>query len=268
MPKVAQMQPIPIVIIRWYQSKLVSVVSEWQRITVSMLDTGIIEDVNRQFRIDDALSEFNSIMVDLQSSFNATMPSVADYAEQAYGRTDLVHKTRWKQIVQETYGISPFLYEQWQSGFIRAFVDDNVALMKNLSEDTAKKISQNVIGGARSGIRASEIAKNIKNDFKVSKTRARLIARDQVSKLYGQLNMHRQSDAGISRYIWSTSDDDRVRKTHGENDDKIMQWKNSNVELSNGRWVTRTGYKGIPGQDIQCRCVALAVMPVEYQPFS
>ena len=251
------------VVIRWYQSRLVSIVNEWQRVTISALENGVVGSLVDQFRNDDALDDFNQISVDLQQDFNATMPAVSQYADDAYGRTDAIHKARWKKVVNATYGVDLFLIEDWQSGFIRAFVDNNVALVKNLSEDTVNKITQSVIGGARSGIRPSEIAKNIRNDFKTTKKRAKLIARDQVSKLYGEINRNRQEDIGVVRYEWLDSDDERVRKSHDLNDKKVMQWKNSNVYLSGGKWVTREGFKGIPGEDIQCRCVALPVMPNE-----
>jgi SPP1 gp7 family putative phage head morphogenesis protein len=259
--KIARLQPLPMVVIRWYQSRLASVVAEWQAMTKIRLSNGIITDMTEQFKTDDALDDFNRLTVTLQDDFNSTMPDVERYATDAYGRTDAIHKKRWSEIVAQTYGVSPFLLEDWQNGFLRSFVTDNVSLMKNASEDMVKKITQTVIDGAKSGVRPSEIAKRINKDFKTTKKHARFIARDQVSKLYGQINRMRQTDIGVSRYIWSDSDDDRVRPTHSANDDKIMRWDNNNVYLDNGRWVTRTGFKGIPGEDFQCRCVALGILP-------
>ncbi len=259
--KAKRVAPVSMVLIRWYQSRLISVVNQWKTITTNNINKGLVVDLFNQFKIDDALSDFERLSVTLQDDFNATMPTVARYADDAYGRTDELHKQRWRTIINATYAIDPFLLEDWQNGFIRAFVNNNVLLMKNASEDMIKGITQAVLTGAKSGVRPAEIQKQIQKQFNVTKSRARLIARDQVSKLYGQINRQRQADIGVVRYQWGDSDDSRVRHSHALNDNKIMQWKNNNVELSGGKWVTRAGYKGVPGEDYQCRCVAYPFMP-------
>lgn len=96
---------------------------------------------------------------------------------------------------------------------------------------------------------------------KVSKKRAKLIARDQTSKLTGLLNETRQTSIGIEEYIWRTSGDERVvgnpsgkypdgNRTHGDHfhrNGKRFRWDSPPAD-------------GHPGQAIQCRCHAQPVI--------
>ncbi len=79
--------------------------------------------------------------------------------------------------------------------------------------------------------------------FDVAGSRAKLISRDQTSKTIGELSKARQTSIGIEEYIWLGAEDERERPTH--------------VILNNTtqRWDTPT-HAGIPGEEIQCRCVA------------
>ena len=77
----------------------------------------------------------------------------------------------------------------------------------------------------------------------------RRLARDQTTKAVGGLTQIRQTELGISRYTWSTSRDDAVRETHSANEGWEFDW--SSPPLLTGH----------PGDDIQCRCVAIPVIP-------
>ena len=76
----------------------------------------------------------------------------------------------------------------------------------------------------------------------------RRITRDQTSKLIGQLNEERQTNIGITHYVWRTSEDERVRPTHRRNNGVQFAWNSPPI---------RTGH---PGNDIQCRCTADPVL--------
>lgn len=76
---------------------------------------------------------------------------------------------------------------------------------------------------------------------------AQLVARDQISKLNGQLNKVRQQSAGISKFIWRTQQDDRVRDSHEALEGRRFGWEE--------------GADGIiPGEEINCRCWGQAVV--------
>lgn len=132
---------------------------------------------------------------------------------------------------------------------ISLFTAENVNLITSLISDTVDKVGSKVYQGFRSGLRWEEIASNITGFVDPEKgpqvNRARFIARDQVSKLNGQLTQIRQTKLGITRYIWATSNDERVRDSHQEKEGNIYSWDDPPADT------------GHPGDDFQCRCTAI-----------
>ena len=83
---------------------------------------------------------------------------------------------------------------------------------------------------------------------KSTKKRAKLIARDQTQKVNAAVTQGRQSNLGVTEYIWRTSSDERVRESHKSKNGKRFRWDSPPADT------------GHPGQDIQCRCVAEPVI--------
>jgi len=67
------------------------------------------------------------------------------------------------------------------------------------------------------------------------------------------VNQHRQTAAGVSRYEWSSSADERVRPRHRELDGQTFSWDDPPVTNDDGD----TNH---PGEDYQCRCIAVPVL--------
>ena len=81
---------------------------------------------------------------------------------------------------------------------------------------------------------------------------------DQIAKLNGELTKQQQTDAGVEEYIWSDSGDGRVRESHHALNGKRFRWDDPPVVTPPGKPVRRCH----PGQDYQCRCVALPVFDI------
>lgn len=122
------------------------------------------------------------------------------------------------------------------------------SLITNLSQDVLNRIERETLGSIFEGRSNADIAKSLQEIDGIGRTRARLIARDQASKLNGAMNEFRQSQAGITQYKWSTILDGRERPAHHARNGKIFSWD-------------KPPYDGAPGQAINCRCRALAIIP-------
>lgn len=141
---------------------------------------------------------------------------------------------------------------------IEAFNEANVGLIKGISDTLANDIQALVFNGLQSGTLHGDLAEQLEAKLGMPKKRAKLIARDQVGKLYGQINAARQREMGVTRFVWRSSDDERVRgkpggrypkarPSHWERDDKTYEYaKPPNGEL--------------PGEPILCRCTAEPVL--------
>ncbi len=88
----------------------------------------------------------------------------------------------------------------------------------------------------------------------VSSSRAELIARDQTLKLNSLVTKERHAAAGIESYVWTTSNDERVRETHEALEGQEFRWDDPPE-------VNDDGDTGHPGEDFQCRCIAFPVLP-------
>lgn len=116
----------------------------------------------------------------------------------------------------------------------------------------------------RTGMRWEGMVDALKNDVTVvrgtAEYRAKLIARDQAAKMNASFNETRQKSIGVRRYRWSASIDERTREAHAEADGQIFSWDDPQV-------VGVTGDLVHPGEDIQCRCVAIPIFDDEEDNF-
>ena len=153
------------------------------------------------------------------------------------------------KVFKKLLDVDIFRDELWLETALQNFATDNAALITTLSQKHIAEVRSLVINGMRQGVTAKELAQQIQSRV-TGKTRANfnLIARDQVSKLNGQLTMLRQRDLGVTRYVWRTSLDERVRASHRAHRDKVYFWDNPPEDT------------GHPGNDYQCRCYAEPVL--------
>lgn len=149
--------------------------------------------------------------------------------------------------------------ETWVASTVERWADNNFELIRSLSDDYIKQVNTAVVNSVSTGETQADLMKAIQKANKnISKTRARLIARDQVGKLNGDLAGRRQQEAGVDTYTWKSADDERVRSTHKTMDEKVGKWSDATKVRSGKRWVNRSASMatGHPGFEIQCRCYA------------
>ncbi len=186
---------------------------------------------------------------------------------------------RWQSSVDERTRIAMQSALQRSLGVdIRAIVDDPTvadalamggheaaSLIKTIPGEYLGQVARAVADNFQ-GVDLPEgrsLLEQIQHLGQVDRKRARLIARDQTSKLTGVLNRTRQNSIGISEYIWRTVKDNRVvgkpggrypkpSKAHGnhyERDGKVFRWDSPPPD-------------GHPGWAIQCRCYAEPVVDI------
>ena len=125
------------------------------------------------------------------------------------------------------------------------------------------------------------LAAQIKEEFKVSDGRAKVLARDQTAKMNSAISAIRQKDVGIDKYIWTTAKDSRVvgtpggmykkitalHKNHYKMEGKMCRWDDPTVYSDdNGKtWKKRDADMPLnhPGDDIMCRCRAAPYIDIE-----
>lgn len=129
------------------------------------------------------------------------------------------------------------------SRLVDHFVQENVALIKSIPDIITTDMDKLVTRAFSSGRTNKDLAKEIDEKFGVGESRARLIARDQIGKINGQINSVRQQDLGITAFVWTTVGDERVRSEHDDLNGQQFNYSDPPDE-------------GLPGEPIQCRCTA------------
>jgi SPP1 gp7 family putative phage head morphogenesis protein len=160
-----------------------------------------------------------------------------------------LNKEDFNKSFEGVFGIIPITTETWQRDQIKKFTRDNVKLIKSIPEQYFNQVESVVSNMIQQGKMTEYIQKEIYNRYAVSESRAALIARDQTNKFNGALTELRQREVGIKQYQWSTSLDERVRPEHEERHNDIFSWDKPPSD-------------GHPGQAINCRCEALAVIEI------
>lgn len=101
---------------------------------------------------------------------------------------------------------------------------EQVDLIKSLPLDAAQRVHDLSQEALIKGERASTIAAKIMETGHVTASRAKLIARTEVSRTASTLTQARAQYAGSDGYIWRTSRDGDVRPTHRAQEGRYIRW--------------------------------------------
>jgi SPP1 gp7 family putative phage head morphogenesis protein len=254
--KVLKKNPVwlhPIPVENEYNRHLQAYVKLWEESATKILIPNIqslIEQRNVEVpvgsRADDWADDADRLMQSMRDSGVSFQFDALLTAKDIGDKTNAWNNTQWRKIVRSIFGVDMFQREPWLNAELNSFTKENVKLISKMTQGMLDDIDTLVQRGLKSGSSFSRIAKDIEGRFDVTKNRAKLIARDQVSKLNGNLTQLRQTEAGVDSYIWVDSDDSRVRTSHGPhggNAGKIFKWASP----------PSTGH---PGSAVQCRCYA------------
>lgn len=159
---------------------------------------------------------------------------------------------RFVGIGETMVGIDVFGRSQRMSDYLSAVTRQNVALIESIPTQYHQQVENIIIGNLRQGQRSSYIVKELSEQFGIRERHAKMIARDQSSKIRAELNRVRQIDQGYEYFKWETSHDERVRETHSEVSKRdvgfgpgIFRW--DDPPIIEGRPL-------LPGMDYNCRC--------------
>lgn len=190
---------------------------------------------------DDANRVIDGISKDY---FDQLQADELERRARAFGeRTTDFQRAQYSKQVRAAFGVDVFRGEPRVGARVGEFVSENVALIKSIPNQYFDQVEAVVTRGVRQGTRHEELAKEIAERFEVSKSRAALVARDQVLTAYADVNRIRQEAMGVKRFTWKSVGDGRVRPEHEERDGQTFSWD----DLPDGEG---------PGDAVLCRCWA------------
>lgn len=179
-------------------------------------------------------------------------------AAEFVGRVNLVNSEKFYASVESAIGINleAAVVEEGLAEVLGISVQQNVALIKSIPAEYFQKLEQIVLSNAVQGRATSAgIRAEIRELGGVTLNRAEFISRDQTAKLNANLNETRNLNLGITEYIWRNAPrDGRNRQKHLAHEGKRFRFDRPPVTGNKGERLN-------PGEDYQCRCVAIPIVP-------
>lgn len=127
-----------------------------------------------------------------------------------------------------------------------AWAQANVGWIRSIDARYLSEVAEAVVANATDPERLAAV---LEERYGVARSRAALIARDQIGTLHSELQEQHSRRVGLTEYVWRTQRDARVRPEHAEREGKVFRWD-----------APPDG--GAPGRAIGCRCVAEPRAPV------
>ena len=204
---------------------------------------------------DDIVEGFDALRATAEKAVTAT-GGVLTIGVQNFGEKTVEHNdAKYNDPLMRAVGIGD-VSANVEQAIVDGWVTENVQLVRNMNAQQIGKLETLFLRSLRDGSRSAQVVGEVNTILGESINRVRLIARDQIGKLDGQLSMHKQTAAGLDTYVWRGALDARERPQHVAREGQIFKW-------------SRPPPDGHPGQPIQCRCNAepdLSALGEEFAP--
>lgn len=210
-----------------------------RRKTVDLLDNLNIPQLDITGIAKDAYQgTITAMESDLLKTLPKESPEPTDAPATARSRVaiEAVLSDDQKRIISDEWSQNLNLY-------IKGWMDENILKLR-------EQVQPHVMAGGR----AETIVKKIQDNYAVSRHKAKFLARQETALLMSKYQETRYTEMGITQYKWSDSHDQRVRHDHHELNGKIFSWDNPPITNR------KTGARNNPGEDFNCRCVAIPVI--------
>lgn len=155
-------------------------------------------------------------------------------------------------------GISIDMTPELSERLIRDYTQNQNLNIVNWEPDQVERMRGMIQENALAGYNRDDLRKRIMNEYGVSMTKAKFLARQESSLFMATVRDERYQDAGIEKYRWSATGgkagDGRTRELHKQLHGRVFSYSSPPVIDE------RTGERGVPGQAYGCRCVAIPVI--------
>jgi len=208
----------------------------------------------------------NFAKIFLQLAKNVADKLLKQYSDDRIERmveelTSKVNNRNKQQIysaVEDKIGISQKELEETEglTWTINAYTAETTEWLKRLRDNTLENWNANTLRMMAEGRDLDYIMDEVQKMAKERKSNAEMVARTQVASFNSYLTKARAQNLGISKAIWETADDERVRKCHEARDGKEF-------DLDKGLYSSCDKKTLFPGEYFNCRCSYRLIIPTE-----
>ncbi len=204
------------------------------------------------FYRETAKAAHELILRKLDEAYRSVDAYVRDYDLSVDAAADAVEEGFRKAA--ETLEVVPKLSKESMETFREEYSENLRLFIKKFADGEILTLREEVEQNARAGYRFNRLARVIKEHYQVSEAKADFLARQETALFMSKFRQLQFKEAGVTRYIWRTAHDARVRDAHAHLDGKIFSYDNPPIV------DPATGRRRSPGEDYGCRCVDQPVL--------
>lgn len=177
-------------------------------------------------------------------------------SQQALSKLDKRAKEEFYKRVAASTGINvaDLIAKEGMKSTTNALVAETAQWIKTLRDDTFQKFTNNTLFAMSQGESLDTIVEQFDGIVSERKNHAKFLARNQVQNYNSITTKIRAQNLGITKAVWETSSDERVRASHADREGKEF-------DLAEGLYSSIDGLYLLPGTDYNCRCTYTMIIP-------
>lgn len=186
---------------------------------------------------------------DIESHINTLEQQINDTIENLALPINNVLESMDSEL-QKDISIKPEITDKMRKELADDYHFNQHLNIKDWAPEQVQRLRGMVEKMAKSGYRRTALRNLIQSEWGVTSNKAKFLARQETGLFLAKLRRERFLEAGIQRYRWSTSRDERVRDRHAHLHGKVFTFGDPPV-------TDDIGNRNEPGEDYNCRCVAI-----------
>lgn len=177
-------------------------------------------------------------------------------SQKALGKLDKKSKEEfYKRVAAKTgINVADLIAKEGMKSTTNALVAETAQWIKTLRDDTFQKFTNNTLFAMSQGESLDTIVSQFDDVVAERKNHAKFLARNQVQNYNSITTKIRAQNLGITKAIWETAGDERVRPSHEDREGKEF-------DLAEGLYSSLDDLYLLPGTDYNCRCTYTMIIP-------
>lgn len=225
-------------------------------------DAADLETLARYKFADAQTGNFASILLRLSKAAGKSIlkqfsnDRLDTISQKALGKLDKKSKEEFYKRVAAKTGISvaDLIAKEGMKSTTNALVAETAQWIKTLRDDTFQKFTNNTLFAMSQGESLDTIVSQFDDVVSERKNHAKFLARNQVQNYNSITTKIRAQNLGVTKAIWETAGDERVRPAHEDREGKEF-------DLAEGLYSDVDGLYLLPGTDYNCRCTYTMIIP-------
>ena len=221
-------------------------------------------------RVVSAAIRAQASMARLATGLNAIISSIPERVTQGLEQIDWLGNAAdveeefeddFRETVSRVISVQPKITKVMRAEIRKGYTENVERSIKGFAQDETEKLRSMIQTFVTAGRPRASLVTDLQARLRVSRERARFIARQETSLFTSQLKQTQYENAGISQYRWKAiggkAGDGRTRDSHRAAHGKIFFWDQS---LNENPVRDEKGNPQHPGTEFNCRCQAVPIV--------